>query len=40
MATLAELLRDGLPAAVLSSGPRMSHVVTGGVTPAALAPTG
>jgi len=36
VATLAELLRDGLPAAVRSSGPRMFHFVTGGVTPAAL----
>jgi glutamate/tyrosine decarboxylase-like PLP-dependent enzyme len=36
VATLTELLRDGLPAAVRSSGPRMFHFVTGGVTPAAL----
>jgi glutamate/tyrosine decarboxylase-like PLP-dependent enzyme len=36
VAALAELLRDGLPAAVRSSGPRMFHFVTGGVTPAAL----
>jgi glutamate/tyrosine decarboxylase-like PLP-dependent enzyme len=36
VAALTELLRDGLPAAVRSSGPRMFHFVTGGVTPAAL----
>jgi glutamate/tyrosine decarboxylase-like PLP-dependent enzyme len=35
-AALRELIENGLPAAVRSSGPRMFHFVTGGVTPAAL----
>jgi glutamate/tyrosine decarboxylase-like PLP-dependent enzyme len=33
---LRELIERGVPAAVRSSGPRMFHFVTGGVTPAAL----
>lgn len=37
MATLVELLDQGMEAAVRSSGPRMFHFVTGGGTPAALA---
>ena len=36
VAALRELVERGLPAAVRSSGPRMFHFVTGGVTPAAL----
>jgi glutamate/tyrosine decarboxylase-like PLP-dependent enzyme len=35
-AALRELIENGLPAAVRSSGPRMFHFVTGGVTPAAV----
>ncbi|HZB00947.1 MAG TPA: pyridoxal-dependent decarboxylase [Actinomycetota bacterium] len=36
IAALQELIDRGIPAAVRSSGPRMFHFVTGGVTPAAL----
>ncbi|HJV05132.1 MAG TPA: aspartate aminotransferase family protein, partial [Actinomycetota bacterium] len=34
---LRELLEEGLPAAVTSSGPRFFHYVIGGATPAAMA---
>ena len=36
LTALRELVERGVPAAVRSSGPRMFHLVTGGVTPAAL----
>ena len=36
LAAVRELLDDGLPASVASSGPRFFHYVIGGVTPAAL----
>ncbi|HYM63617.1 MAG TPA: pyridoxal-dependent decarboxylase, partial [Gaiellaceae bacterium] len=36
LAALKELLEEGVEASVASSGPRMFHFVTGGVTPAAL----
>ncbi|MGZ8637333.1 MAG: pyridoxal phosphate-dependent decarboxylase family protein [Actinomycetota bacterium] len=36
LGALRELIEQGVPAAVRSSGPRMFHFVTGGVTPAAL----
>jgi glutamate/tyrosine decarboxylase-like PLP-dependent enzyme len=37
LAALQELLEDGLPASVSSSGPRFFHYVIGGATPAAMA---
>ena len=36
LVALKELLETGIEASVASSGPRMFHFVTGGVTPAAL----